>query len=160
MGALCTIWFFLIPGPGIKKNQIQNNLFYCRFLPLIEKPFARAASNARSSIWAITNFQKHFRDWNYSRFELPGKRLPEWTDGEGYAQAWRSLYIYILYSVVDSFTLWGGKIVFYKTDFPLNKIGFVICDKCNEEFYAPKVDFSDESYGQKRHSCSYYDYDY
>ena len=51
----------------------------------------------------------------------------------------------------------GGKLVFYKTNFPLNKIGFVICDKCNEEFYAPKVEFSDESYGQKRHSCSNFD---
>ena len=43
-------------------------------------------------------------------------------------------------------TLCGGKIVFYKTNFPLNKIGFVICDKCNEEFYAPKVNFSDECF--------------
>ena len=42
-------------------------------------------------------------------------------------------------------TLCGG-IVFYKTKFPLNKIGFVICDKCNEEFYAPKVNFSDECF--------------
>ena len=33
----------------------------------------------------------------------------------------------------------------------------MICDKCNEEFYAPKVEFSDESYGQKRHSCSNFD---
>ena len=56
-------------------------------------------------------------------------------------------------------TLCGGKLVFYKTNFSLNKIGFVICDKCNEEFYAPKVDFSYESYGQKRHSCSNYDYE-
>ena len=64
---------------------------------------------------------------------------------------------YIIYLYI---TFVGREIVFYKTNFPLNKIGFVICDKCNEEFYAPKVEFSDESYGQKRHYCCNYDYDY
>ena len=59
---------------------------------------------------------------------------------------------YILYHISIYYIAWripilcGGEIVFYKTNFPLNKIGFVICDKCNEEFYAPKVNFSDECF--------------
>ena len=116
-------------------------------MPLIEKPFARAASNARSSTWAKSST---FKSLSVTEFiqslnnQVKGCQN-ELTERGMHKHDGHYISIYYIAWWIPSFC-GGGEIVFYKTNFPLNKIGFVICDKCNEEFYAPKVNFSDECF--------------